>query len=154
MNDDNRVTGGCLCRAVRYEAHGQPVWVGHCHCRSCRSHTGAPVVTYASFKAHQVTFTRGERKVYESSPGVGRGFCRNCGTPLTWEGIDDPARGPIVEVHISTLDEPDTFTPINHLFYVEKISWFDVFDDLPRYEGFDFDSPVCCRGPDATNIVE
>jgi hypothetical protein len=37
-----KVTGGCLCGAVRYEAIGDPFSVIHCHCSSCRRHTGAP----------------------------------------------------------------------------------------------------------------
>ncbi len=147
MSDNGKASGGCMCGAVRYEVRGEPVWVGHCHCESCRRHTGAPVVTYASFKADQVDFKIGQRRIYNSSPGVARGFCGECGTPLTWEGTDDPARGPIVEVHISTLDDPDAFVPTNHLFYPERIKWFDVYDDLPRYEGFDFESDVCRRGP-------
>ena len=141
-----------MCGAVRYEVSGEPVWVGHCHCESCRRHTGAPVVTYASFKKDRVAFTKGERQIYNSSPGVGRGFCGQCGTPITWEGVDDPERGPIVEVHISTLDEPNAFVPTNHLFYPERIAWLDIADKLPRYAGFDFNSEVCREGPTTENL--
>ncbi len=51
------ITGGCLCGAVRYEASGEPISVIHCHCLSCRRHTGAPVVTLAGFRRDQVEFT-------------------------------------------------------------------------------------------------
>ena len=146
-------TGGCMCGAVRYEVSGEPIWVGHCHCVSCRRHTGAPVVTFVCFKKEQVAFTKGERRIYNSSPGVGRAFCGQCGTPLTWEGQSEvPERGMIVEFHISTLDDPDAFIPTNHLFYPERIAWFDVADDLPRYHGFDFDSEVTRRGPARDNL--
>ncbi len=53
----------------------------------------------------------------------------------------------IVEFHISTLDDPKAFIPTNHLFYPERIAWFDVADDLPRYYGFDSNSGICRRGP-------
>ena len=140
--------GGCLCGAVRYQVSGKPVWVGYCHCRSCRRHSGAPVVTFAAFSASQVVFTKGQRRVYNSSPGVGRAFCDACGTPLTWEGQSKiPERGHIFEFHISTLDEPETFVPTNHVFYPEKLSWFDVADNLPRYIGLDFNSEICRHGP-------
>jgi hypothetical protein len=142
------VTGGCMCGAVRYEARGEPVWIGHCHCVSCRRATGAPVVTFVCFKVDQVAFTKGERRIYNSSPGVGRAFCGQCGTPLTWEGKSNmPARGAILEVYISTLDDPNAFTPTNHIYYSEKIAWFDVADDLPRHHEFDFNSAVDRRGP-------
>ena len=147
-NKTKAITGGCLCGAVRYEVSGEPIWVGHCHCESCRRHTGAPVVTFVCFKTDQVAFTKGERQIYNSSPGVGRAFCGRCGTPLSWEGQSNlPERGMILEVHISTLDDPSAFIPTNHLFYNERIAWFDVADDLPRYHGFDFDSEVSRRGP-------
>ncbi len=141
-------TGGCMCGAVRYEVTGEPIWVGHCHCESCRRHTGAPVVTFVSFKPDQVAFTKGERRIYQSSVGVGRAFCGQCGTPLTWEGTSSlPERGTILEFHISTLDDANTFIPTNHLFYEERIAWFDVADDLPRFRGLDYNSEICRRGP-------
>ena len=146
-------TGGCMCRAVRYAVSGEPIWVGHCHCESCRAHTGAPVVTFVGFKKNQVEFTKGERQIYNSSPGVGRAFCGQFGTPLTWEGESNLlGRGMILEFHISTLDDPNAFVPTDHVFYKERIAWFDVADDLPRYHGFDFNSEVCRRGPAHDNL--
>ena len=103
------VTGGCLCGAVRYEAAGTPVYVPYCHCETCRKATGAPVVLFVMFEKDQVRFTQGERKIYRSSPGVGRAFCPDCGTPLTYEG--DWGGKTIIEVHVGTLDRPDTFPP-------------------------------------------
>ena len=141
-----KLTGGCLCGAVRYEIRGEAYKVIHCHCRSCRKHNGAPVVTLAGFTADQVTFSGDERRIYESSPGVGRAFCGTCGTPLTWEG-DGGQRGPIVEFHISTFDTPDVLVPTVHSFYPERISWMDVADDLPRYEGFSGRSRLLGHGP-------
>ena len=141
-----KLTGGCMCRAVRYETTGDSFGVIHCHCHSCRKHNGAPVVTLAGFKADQVAFSGNERKIYESSPGVGRAFCGNCGTQLTWEG-DGGDLGPIVEFHISTFDDPEALVPSAHAFYPERISWLDIADNLPRYEGFSEDSPLLRHGP-------
>ena len=146
MNDDAKMTGGCMCGAVRYETAGETFGVGHCHCRSCRRHNGAAVATFAGFKADQVTFSGEPRKIYESSPGVGRAFCGTCGTPLTWEG-EPRELGPIVEFHISTFDNPDVLVPGNHAFYGERIPWLDIADNLPRYEGFATISPVLRQGP-------
>ena len=128
-------TGGCMCGAVRYEATGKPLDVGYCHCKSCRHHTGAPVVAYVGFKADDVSFSGQERKIYHSSPGVGRAFCGECGTTLTWEGRIQGSDGPVIELHISTLDDPDSFLPQEHTRYEEKIGWFDVADELPRHGG-------------------
>lgn len=76
-----------MCGSVRYDAIGKPLSIGYCHCNSCRHHTGAPVVTYIVFEVDKVRFTQSNRTIYNSSPGVGRGFCDKCGTPLTWEKL-------------------------------------------------------------------
>ncbi len=135
MSDDTKMTGGCMCGAVRYETAGESFKVIHCHCQSCRKHNGASVATLAGFNADQVKFSGDGRKIYESSPGVGRAFCGKCGTPLTWEG-DGGDRGPIVIFfHISTFDTPEVLVPTVHSFYRERIPWMDIADNLPRYEG-------------------
>jgi len=109
-------------------------------------HTGAPVATLAVLKADQVAFNGAERKIYKSSPGVGRAFCANCGTTLTWETVFGD-EGPICAIHISTFDNPDVSAPTAHSFYPERISWFDVADNLPRYEGFVAGGTFLGNGP-------
>ena len=64
-------TGGCMCGAVRYEAMGEPLEVGHCHCHSCRRQTGAPVVTWVTFEADKVRFAGRTRSIHEASAGGG-----------------------------------------------------------------------------------
>ena len=132
MTEKTRMaTGGCMCGAIRYEATGIPEGAGYCHCRSCRRHTGAPVVAFVVFIADQVTWLSGARARYESSPGKFRAFCRDCGTPLTFEATDSGRE--LIEFHISTLDNPDEFLPNEHTHYSERISWFETVDKLPRY---------------------
>ena len=148
---DNKLAGGCMYGAVRYETTGEALDVIHCHCASCRKHNGAPVVTLAGFADANVTFSGDDRKLYESSPGVGRAFCGKCGTPLTWEGnADDAEIGYLFEFHISTFDTPDVLVPTMHSFYPERIAWFDIADDLPRYEEFSGASPILRHGPDTS----
>ena len=139
-------TGGCLCGAVRFQAEAEPVMTGHCHSADCRRHSAGPVVTLVIFAADKVRFTQGERKIYQSSPGVGRAFCDQCGTPLTIESENDDPR--TIEFHISTFDDPDAYVPTLHWYHSRRIAWFDVADDLPRYDGLDGDGkPPHRHGP-------
>ena len=124
-----------MCGAVRYEATGEPLYIGNCHCHSCRHHPGAPVVTAVVFEVDKVRFTGVDRGIYNSSQGVGRAFCSQCGTSLTWEGNYRELE--IIGVHISTLDAPDAHVPDRHWYYEERIAWFDIADGLPRYGGED-----------------
>ena len=135
-----------MCSAVRFEATGESSGVFHCHCNSCRKHNGAAAATLAVYKADQLTFSGDERKIYQSTPGASRAFCGACGTPLTWEG-DGGELGPIIVFHIGTFDNPDALIPTSHAFYPERIAWFDIADNLPRYEGFSEDSPLLQHGP-------
>lgn len=124
--------GACLCGAVRFRLEGAPIWVGHCHCESCRRNTGSLIATFVGFKQNQITYTQGERRIYVSSPGVRRGFCGECGTPLSYETDNFPDE---IHLYICTLDDPERFIPQFHIFYAEHISWFIVADDLPRHPG-------------------
>ena len=142
-------SGRCLCGAVRYRAAGKPDRVLHCHCDSCRRHTGAPMATLAVFRAEQVAFTGTARKPYESAPGVERSFCPDCGTSLSWE-TDFKSEGRLCALHISTFDDPEALPPDGHSFYPERISWFDVADALPRHEEFVAGSTPMQFGPRKT----
>lgn len=135
MNDTQ--TGKCLCGAVSFQATGSPLWVAHCHCNSCRRSTGAPVTTFVGYNKTQVIFG-GERSFYASSPGVRRGFCGQCGTPLTYESDRCASE---VHFYISVMDEPGAFDPQKHVFHDEHISWLELNDDLPRYAGLDRETP-------------
>lgn len=126
------IEGGCLCGRVRYYVEGKPIWIGYCHCHSCRKATGGAAVIHVGVNSSDLEFTKGERSVYESSPGVRRGFCANCGTPLTYESdsFDE-----YVQIYVGTFDEPSNLRPQAHVHSSERVGWFDVNDNLPRIPG-------------------
>ncbi|MEM7431922.1 MAG: GFA family protein [Pseudomonadota bacterium] len=131
----SELTGGCLCGAIRFKTLSAPTRTINCHCESCRKHTGAPMATLPVYPANQVLFSGDDRTIYESSDNVGRAFCATCGTSMTFEANLD-GYGPICAIHISTFDDPDALTPDSHSFYLDRITWYDSADSLPRYEGF------------------
>ena len=125
-------TGGCQCGRIRFEVLGDPVWVGFCHCAQCRRATGAAAVTHVGVHPNQLTFTQGQLKIYESSPGVLRGFCGDCGTPFTYDGDRFPD---YIQLYLGTFDDPNLFQAQAHVHLAEKVAWFEVADDLPRFQG-------------------
>ncbi len=122
--------GGCLCGAVRYRASGDPLWVAHCHCRSCRKSCGAAVLTFAGYAKGQVEIVAGAPTRFASSPGVTRSFCGRCGTPLSYEAERYPDE---IHLTIGSLDKPEAFEPMGHVWTEDRIPWFDTADDLPRH---------------------
>jgi len=125
--------GGCLCGAVRYRITEPAKFSSLCHCRSCQRATGAPVSGFVGVYGGQYEEFKGRRTIYESSPGVRRGFCERCGTSLTFEGAPWPD-----EVHIftATLDDPAVIPPTVHTMMADNIAWFHTDDDLPKLDGF------------------
>ena len=100
--DKQRITGGCQCGAVRYTI-GRLGKASICHCRMCQKAFGsffAPLV-----EAHEVVWTREARTIFRSSKTNWRGFCKACGTPLTYE-FDG-----VLEISIGSLDNPDLACP-------------------------------------------
>lgn len=124
--------GGCLCGAVRFAATGAPLWVIHCHCRSCRRQTASAFATFAGFTEHDFAVTHGTMAAYRSSPGVVRRFCRACGTPLVYQSDRFPGE---VHIHIGALDDPEPCAPTGHVFTAERLTWVHIADDLPQYRG-------------------
>jgi hypothetical protein len=78
------IRGSCLCGGVKYRITGSLSGVVNCHCHMCQKAHGAPFRTRASVNAADFEFVQGEDLVtfYESSPGVHRGFCGRCGSPI------------------------------------------------------------------------
>ena len=77
--------GRCLCGAVTFTYDGGENWCAHCHCDSCRRQTSSPFTTFVSVPDERFAWTAGEPAVFTSSPGVRRLFCRDCGTPLSYD---------------------------------------------------------------------
>ena len=130
MQSLEKLDGGCLCGAVRYEASGAAVGITHCHCRTCRRASGAPLITWAGFDSDKFKFTQGRPATDSSSENVVRTFCDRCGTALTYQRIDLPDS---IDVTLGSLDNPEQLTPQDHTWTESRISWIRLSDDLPAY---------------------
>ena len=118
------LTGGCQCGALRYEIHGSLGRASICHCRMCQKAMGnacAPLVT-----AKGLRWVRGEPKRFRSSNKVSRGFCGDCGTPVTYE-----PDGFAPEVAIVTLDRPTEVAPVIQVGIEARLPWFTQLATLP-----------------------
>ena len=131
MPNPQQASGRCLCGKVRFEIKVAPKWVGHCHCESCRRATGAPITTYVGYPVGSLRFITGAPRTFASSRGVKRGFCGDCGSPLTYQSEAYPGE---VHLHISSLAEAADFQPQGHVFTREAMPWLKFDDGLPRYE--------------------
>jgi hypothetical protein len=127
MDMDDIHQGSCLCGAVKYRVSTELKAVTHCHCRQCQKTHGAAFATYASApkSALSVIANAASLKGYESSLGVTRQFCSNCGSSLFWsdsKGIFSEW----VSIAICTLDTPLMVNKQKHSFIESKACWYAI----------------------------
>jgi hypothetical protein len=122
-----RITGGCQCGAVRYALKEAPSSPHICHCRMCQKAFGSFFAPLTGVPIAAFEVTRGTLAVFKSSDQVERGFCRDCGTPLTF-GYVDRRR---IAVSIGSLDEPENIAPRFQCGIESRLSWFGTLASLP-----------------------
>lgn len=122
------ITGGCLCGACRYETAAAPLDVRTCHCTLCQKTTGAPFYARVRVPLDTVSMS-GPIGWFHSSPPVRRGFCTQCGTRL----FSERASTNVIGLSMGSLDEPDRFSPTEHIWVSKKQAWLKFADDLPCY---------------------
>jgi hypothetical protein len=123
------LVGGCLCGALRYEAH-DPIDAGYCHCRLCQRSSGAPVLAWAGIPIARFSYATGTPASYRSSSHGVRDFCARCGTQIAFRDTDSATR---VDVNVATLDDPGAIEPEYHIWVASRVPWLEIADDLPRY---------------------
>lgn len=118
----DRITGGCLCGAVRIAASGRPWRVGLCHCLDCRKHHGALFSASAIYPREAVTI---EGETHEHA---GRHFCPRCGSSVFARSGDE------IEVSLGALDATDQLTPTYESWTIRRESWLPPFPPTRHYE--------------------
>jgi hypothetical protein len=94
--------------------------------------SGAPIVPFFNVSPDEFRFTKGEPAIYRSSDHAGRSFCAVCSTQLIFR---DDKRPEDVDIVTITLDDPNSGPqPALHVFCESQVKWFNVQDDLPRYQ--------------------
>ncbi len=127
VHGNPRMTGGCQCGAVRFAVQADPVYPHICHCRMCQKAFGGPFAALANVRHADFAVTRGRIARFRSSQTVQRGFCADCGTPLTCEDDDSDH----LSVAICSFDDPGTLAPERQIGTESRMPWFATLDGLP-----------------------
>jgi len=136
------INGQCICGGIKYKIEGElqthdglipfPVY---CHCKVCQRLTGSAFTASVMVSTSQFQLICGEEllKPYQSSPGVYRSFCSECGSNLTYR--DESEAGHIF-IQAGTIDEPCNFTMQSHIFVADKASWYNINDNLIQFDAY------------------
>ena len=129
-----KISGGCLCGAVRYESSAAPLVTRACWCRLCQYLGAGSGTVNVCFKTESFTI-RGETSDYVSTADSGnvlhRRFCPACGTPLFSAAESRPH---LVFARAGTLDDPEIAQPEVTIWTSAAPSWACIAEDLPRVE--------------------
>lgn len=126
--------GGCACGAVRYEFTGAPAMMGHCHCRACQRDSGTAHASHVAVPAETFKLT-GPIKYWDSRADSGnlvsRGFCTECGSPVSSTNSGMQA---LAFIRAGSLDDPSIFKPQMVVWASMAPVWAGKDDSLPAFD--------------------
>lgn len=131
------ITGGCLCGALRYEAEGDPLYMGHCYCADCQKASGSGFIPFMGFSASALRIT-GPSKPFISPAANGgyatRNSCPVCNS-LVFGGVIGESDS--FTIYAGSLDDKSHFRPGIAIFNRNRPQWallpsgVAVFDRMP-----------------------
>jgi hypothetical protein len=86
-------------------------------------------MAFVRFPAHQVHWSQGP-DTFASSNVVERGFCRTCGTSLSYREVN----GPNISLAINSLDDPESVRPEWRFSVRTQVSWCSSLSSLATRE--------------------
>ncbi len=118
-----KLSGGCICGAIRYETEAEPAAMLKCHCRDCQRAGGSGYAPVLAVPAAAVTVTGAPRyynTVGDEGKAVQRGFCPTCGSQVLvkLERLPD-----LLGIQAASLDDPSLFKPGLDIFTSSAWAW-------------------------------
>ena len=130
-----QIDGGCYCGAVRYQAKGDAMFKGQCHCRECQYISGGHPNAVMGMPESGFKYTKGTPKGFKRSDlsdPVTREFCPDCGTYLLARSSGLPGA---VLLKIGTYDDPSLFKgPQMVIYTIDKQAFHHLPEGVPTFE--------------------
>ena len=107
------------------------MYAANCHCSGCRAATGSAFKAFAGIEREKLEITEGLSEVAvfgEEDANDTR--CGTCGSFL----FSVVRKGTFVHVAMGSLVEAPTIRPTEHIFVGSKAPWFEITDDLPKFD--------------------
>ena len=129
-----RLSGGCICGAVRFAATPASDEMGVCHCSLCRRWSGGAGFLGVDCGATVEVENEDMLGVYKSSDYGERVFCKACGSTLFWRMQD----GSDVVVSAQAFDQPGLFRFTSEIFVDEKPDNYASANDTKKMTSAEF----------------
>jgi len=128
------ITGGCLCKAVRYRITAAPVQTRVCWCRLCQFLGAGSATVNVCFPSNAITIEgklSDYRSIADSGNVMHRRFCPMCGTAMFSEAESRPH---LIFVRAGTLDDSEIARPAMTIWTSQAPSWACFDAQLPQIE--------------------
>ena len=130
-----KLTGGCLCGAVRYECSHDPGPIVVCHCLDCRKAGGAGAAYIMRVPVESVVLRQGQPGSYakraDSGNLITRYFCTECGSQLYSQREDLPQ---YTALRVGSLDDAAPLEIGMHIWTSSALPWMPMDEPVPRHE--------------------
>src|ERR1700681_2314119 len=131
-----RVTGGCHCGQISFEAEVDPATVRVCHCTDCQKLTGTAFRAAIASLPGTFVLKSGTPKIYiktaESGNKRAHAFCPECGTPLYAAApVADP---PTYGLRVGTLDRRAELSPARQGWCRSALPWSMDLTQVAQFE--------------------
>src|SRR6266446_2315289 len=128
-----KLSGGCACRAIRYECNVDPVIMLNCHCRDCQQASGTAYAAIVAVPKGAVLIhgePRYHRIVGAAGKAVERGFCPTCGSQVIakLERLPD-----ILGLQAGSLDDPSIYRPLMDVFISSAQPWDHMDPSIQKH---------------------
>ena len=135
VNSATQITGGCLCRRVRYVISAAPIAMRLCWCRDCQYFASGNATVNVVFPVDALR-TEGELRDFQSVAQSGnrmhRRFCPECGTHVFSTAESRPH---LVIVRNGTLDDTSLLKPDATIWTASAPEWAWIDESIPRHVG-------------------
>ena len=132
----SKLTGGCLCGAIRYRVDAEISELRHCHCRDCQKASGAHGAVVALIPRDKVTLEKGTPKRYAGKAASGRTlyrfFCPDCGSPLFGQRETMPD---MMTLRAGTLDDSKDLKIVMHIWTESAHPWSYIDPNAKQHPG-------------------
>ena len=128
--------GACLCGNVELEIGFPARWAWHDHSPASRRAHGAAYATYVGSYKSRFRIAKGEGSIArfeDTEAGRVRGFCKRCGTPLTYERAHSPT---MVNIPRALFTNRTGREPLYHIAIEELQEWTYTGERLVPLKGF------------------
>jgi len=131
-----KITGGCHCGKIAYEAEIDPAKVGICHCSDCQALSASAYRTVAIAPADTFKLTKGQPKAYvkvaESKNKRIQAFCSDCGSAIYATNADGSPKA--YNIRLGTAHQRRDLPPKFELWTQSALPWLSENEGTKKFD--------------------